>query len=166
MIKDSKKLSEKNRDKLADFIKKNAVAYGVGCVDNKVIDQINILNATFKAMHIALDEINTQFDKIYVDGNRFKTYLNKQGDFMPHTCLIEGDNKLLQIAAASILAKTYRDKMVIDLSNSDPKYEVYGWNKNKGYGTKQHMDAILSHGLTEHHRVTFCKSIVSRSSHQ
>ena len=157
LIKDSKKLSVKQRDKLEIFIKKNAKEYAIGTIDNHEIDNINILQATFKAMHKALDNVSTKYDKIYVDGNRFKPYLNNDGEFVSHTCVVDGDNKLLQIAAASILAKTHRDKIMVDLHNSDERLQVYGWNKNKGYGTKQHMDAIKKYGITDYHRKTFIK---------
>ncbi len=155
MIKDSKKLSPTNRDKLAEFIKKNAVDYAISTVDNNEIDKINILQATFKAMHMALDQIKAKFTRIVVDGNRFKTYMNSQGEFVPHTCIIRGDDTLLSIAAASILAKCHRDKMITDLHNSDERLKVYGWDKNKGYLTKQHMEAIREFGLTPYHRTTF-----------
>ena len=155
LIKDSKKLTPKQRDKLDTFIKKTDVEYAIGWIDNDEIDEINILQATFKAMHVALDKLNTKFDRIVVDGNRFKTYMNKTGDFIPHTCVVNGDNKLLQIAAASIIAKTYRDNLMIDLHNSDESLMPYKWDKNKGYGTKEHMDAIRKYGITRYHRKTF-----------
>jgi ribonuclease HII len=155
MIKDSKKLSAKNREKLSIFIKNNAIAYSIATIDNKEIDKINILQATFKAFHKALDELNTNFDRIMVDGDKFKTYMNKDGDFVPHTCISKGDNKLLQIAAASIIAKVYRDNYITDLHNSDEKLQVYHWDKNKGYLTKEHINAIRTFGLSEYHRESF-----------
>jgi ribonuclease HII len=164
MIKDSKKLSEKNRERLAEFIKKHAVAYGIGIVSNQEIDKINILQATFKAMHLALDQIKMPYDRIVVDGDKFKPYIrkNSNGDeddddlcFVPHKCIPKGDNSLLQIAAASILAKVHRDKIITDLHHSDPRLQVYHWDKNKGYLTKQHIEAIKQYGMCEHHRKTF-----------
>lgn len=155
MIKDSKKLSPKRREELAEFIKKNAVEYAIATVDNNEIDRINILQATYKAMHNALDMLNTRFTHIVVDGNKFKTYMNKEGDFVQHTCIVSGDNSLLQIAAASILAKVHRDNEISTLAQSDASLAPYGWEKNKGYLTKQHMDAIKQFGLTPYHRRTF-----------
>jgi ribonuclease HII len=142
MVIDSKKLSEKKREIVAEFIKLHALAYSIASIDNDEIDRINILNATYKAMHNALDGINIPFDHIAVDGNRFKSYMNKEGDFVHHTCIINGDNTLFQIAAASILAKVHRDKQISDLAMSDDALQKYGWEKNKGYLTKQHLDAI------------------------
>lgn len=161
MIKDSKKLSAKNREKIAEFIKKQAVAYGIATVSNEEIDKINILQATFKAMHIALDQIKVHYDRIVVDGDKFKPYIRKNREddddlcFVPHKCIPKGDNSLLQIAAASILAKVHRDKIITDLHNSEPKFQVYHWDKNKGYLTKQHIEAIKQYGMCEYHRKTF-----------
>jgi ribonuclease HII len=155
LIKDSKKLSAKNREKLAEFIKTNALDYAIATVDNNEIDKINILQATFKAMHLALDKLQTKFDRIVVDGNRFKPYIDKSGDFIPHTCIVKGDDSLFQIACASIIAKVYRDQEVTNIHMSDEKLHVYCWNKNKGYGTKEHLNAIKEHGITPYHRKTF-----------
>jgi ribonuclease HII len=155
MINDSKKISAKKREKLAEFIQSHALEYAIGSVDNGVIDEINILQATFKAMHNALEQLQSPFERILVDGNRFKAYLNKSGEFVPHVCVREGDAKVFGIACASIIAKVWRDKWVTDLYNSDESLHVYGLNKNKGYGTKQHMDAIRQHGITAYHRKTF-----------
>jgi ribonuclease HII len=155
LVKDSKKVSAKNRERLTKFIKENALDYGIGIIDNNEIDRINILNATYKAMHLALDELKIGFDRICVDGNRFKTYMDKNGNFIPHTSIVNGDNKLFQIAAASIIAKTYRDNLMLELHNSNEKLQVYGWDKNKGYLTKQHINAIKEHGLTQYHRKSF-----------
>lgn len=154
MIKDSKKLSAKNREKLSEFIKKNALDYAICDVDNKEIDRINILQATYKAMHGALDKLCAKFVRIVVDGNRFKPYLNENG-FVPHTCIVNGDNRLLQIAAASIIAKVHRDNYISELGNSDETLAVYGWEKNRGYGTKVHIAAIKEHGLSKYHRRSF-----------
>ena len=164
-IKDSKKLSVKKRKKLSDWIKKIALDYSIEKVDSDEIDKINILQASFKAMHLCLDKLTKIPEHILVDGNMFKPYYNIQkDDFIPHTCVTEGDNKFLSIAAASILAKVARDDLMIEIHNKNPKVQVYGWDKNKGYATKQHREAILEHGLTKYHRKTFgmCKRI-SRS---
>ena len=154
MIKDSKKLSAKNRDKLSKFIKENAVEYAIFDVNNEEIDRINILQATFKAMHGALDSFTTKFDRIMVDGDRFKSYMNDDG-FVPHTCIVDGDNKLLGIAAASIIAKVHRDNLIEELGNSDDALKVYGWEKNRGYGTQYHIAAIKEHGISKYHRKSF-----------
>ena len=155
LIKDSKKLSAKQREKLSTFIKVNATEYAIATIDNEEIDKINILQATFKAMHCALEQLKTRIDKIYVDGNKFKPYIGNDGEFIPHTCVVNGDNKLLQIAAASIIAKQHRDTQMIELHNSDKALQVYGWDTNKGYGTKAHIDAIKQFGKSKYHRNSF-----------
>lgn len=152
-ITDSKKLTAAKRDKLAAFIKQYAVAWGAGVIDADEIDRINILQATMKAMHIALDQVRAAcyFDKILVDGNRFVGY-----NEVPHECIVKGDAKELCIAAASIIAKTEHDKIIKDLIASDPEiYGRYNLVNNMGYGTKQHIDAIKLYGLTPKHRRTF-----------
>lgn len=157
LVKDSKKLSSKRREVVASFIKKYAVAYAISMVDNREIDRINILKATFKAMHLAIDEIDrATYDKIAVDGDRFKTYMDTDGNFVAHVCIVNGDNKLFQIAAASILAKCARDNAMIEMHQRHP---VYHWEKNKGYGTKAHIEAIKMHGTCPFHRNTFLKNI-------
>jgi ribonuclease HII len=159
LVKDSKKLSGKRRCAVAEFIKKNAAAYATAMIDNQEIDEINILNATYKAMHIALDQIDrASYDKIAVDGDRFKTYVDANGDFVVHVCVVNGDNKLFQIAAASILAKCTRDEVMVELHKT---YPCYQWDKNKGYGTKVHIDAIKKYGTSPFHRNTFLKNISS-----
>jgi ribonuclease HII len=155
LIKDSKKLSAKQREKLETFIKENATEYAICSIDHEEIDRINILQATFKAMHGAIDQLKTSIDLIYVDGDKFKPYMDKQGNFIPHTCVKGGDNMYLGIAAASILAKTCRDKWIVDLHNANEDLQVYAWNSNKGYGTKAHMDAIRRHGMSPYHRRSF-----------
>jgi ribonuclease HII len=159
LVKDSKKLSEKNRMRVSEFIKQNAKAYSIADVDNTVIDEINILKATYLAMHRALKSLGIEFDKIYVDGNSFKPFIGKDCMFVPHTCLVNGDNHLFQIAAASILAKTHRDSLIKNIHEQNEAYHVYSWDKNKGYGTKVHMDAIRQHGITPLHRRTFLKKL-------
>lgn len=157
MINDSKKVSQKRRALLSEFIKRKAVATSIACVPNEEIDRINILQATFKAMHAALDQLNMQIDHIVVDGPVFKQYANKCGDcsFVPHVCVVDGDSKLVQIAAASILAKVHRDGILTELVKNSPELQVYGWDKNKGYGTKAHFEALRQYGLTPYHRKTF-----------
>ena len=149
-IRDSKLLNEKKRLQLRDFIMMNAVSFSVSMVDNIEIDSINILNSSIKAMHLALDGLNSDFDLILVDGNRFKQYKS-----MNHLTIIKGDNKYMSIAAASIMAKTFRDDHMIEL---DKHYPQYGWKSNKGYATKYHIEAIRKYGISEHHRKTFCSA--------
>ncbi len=157
MINDSKKVTPKRRALLSDFIKRKAIATSIACVSNEDIDKINILQATFQAMHAALDQLNMQIDRIVVDGPVFKQYANKCGDcsFVPHVCVVDGDSKLIQIAAASILAKVHRDGILTELVKNNPELQVYGWDKNKAYGTKAHFEAIRQYGLTPYHRKTF-----------
>ena len=147
LLNDSKKLSEKQRNELRPIIEKEAIAFGVAYVYQNKIDQINILNASLLAMHKAIDLLKPQPQFIIVDGNKFKTYKN-----IPHKTIVKGDGKYLSIAAASVLAKTYRDEYMkkIHLDFSD-----YNWKKNKGYPTKEHRQAIRDHGATFHHRKSF-----------
>ena len=147
VLTDSKKLSHKRRIELRKEIEEIAVSCAIGIVSPKEIDQINILNASFLAMHKAIDQIKNKIDLLIIDGNRFNPYPN-----IDHECIIKGDSKYLSIAAASILAKTERDAIMIDL---DSKHPDYNWQKNKGYPTKEHRDAIRTSGLTKHHRKTF-----------
>lgn len=151
-IKDSKKLSKKKREELATYIKRHARAYAIGVATAQEIDQINILQATMTAMHRAMEQVELilPFDKILVDGNYFKPYKH-----VPHEMVKGGDNKVLSIAAASILAKTFRDNWIIERLDEDPTLEAYGLRTNMGYGTAKHMDAIVQHGLTSYHRTTF-----------
>ena len=146
-LNDSKKLSEKKRLELKIIIEKEAVDYSVFFINAKIIDKINILNSTFKAMHGALNNLKTQPNFILVDGNKFIQYND-----IPHKCIIKGDGKYQNIAAASILAKTYRDEYMKKLHS---KYPEFGWNTNKGYGTKFHMDMINKHGKSDFHRKSF-----------
>lgn len=147
-INDSKCLTEKERYRLRDVIKHDAVAWAVGVVTPKEIDGINILNASILAMHRALDQIaGNGLQAVIVDGNRFKPYGG-----LPYTTIVKGDGKYLAIAAAAILAKTYRDDYMRQL---DKEYPAYGWAKNKGYPTKDHREAISKHGITPYHRKTF-----------
>ena len=147
ILNDSKKLSEKQRKNLRPIIEREAIAWAVGIVDNHEIDEINILNASFLAMHRALDQLTTKPDQLLIDGNRFKPYKD-----IPHHCIVKGDGKFLNIAAASILAKTYRDDIMDQLHNECPHY---AWDKNKGYPTKAHRSGIEQFGTSPYHRMTF-----------
>ena len=147
ILNDSKKLTEKKRYALRPIIEKEALAWAVGVVDNKEIDEINILNASFLAMHRALDQLGKLPDSILVDGNRFTAY-NK----IEHHCIVKGDGIYMSIAAASILAKTYRDDMMNKLAKEFP---FYGWDRNMGYPTKMHREGIRQHGTTPFHRMSF-----------
>ena len=147
LLNDSKQLNEKSRYALRTEIEQQAIAFGVGIVSEKEIDQINILNASFLAMHRALDQMGESFDLVAVDGNRFKPYKK-----VPFECVVKGDGKIWSIAAASILAKTYRDDIMKELHEEFP---VYDWNNNKGYPTKKHRAAIKEHGACKYHRQSF-----------
>jgi ribonuclease HII len=147
LLDDSKKLSEKQRYALRPVIESQALAFAVGIVDNHEIDQINILNASFLAMHRAIGQLNLKPEHLLIDGNRFKTYLQ-----IPHTCIVKGDGKFLSIAAASILAKTYRDDYMNAIHQEFPRYD---WSKNKGYPTLHHRRVIRETGITDYHRKTF-----------
>lgn len=147
ILNDSKQLSEKKRYELRPIIEQEALAWGVGIVDHKEIDEINILNASFLAMHRALDQLLLRPEAILVDGNRFNAY-----EEIDHHCIVKGDAKYFSIAAASVLAKTYRDDIMAKL---DEEYPLYDWKGNKGYPTKKHRAAIKAHGPTPHHRMTF-----------
>jgi len=146
-LNDSKKLSNKQRQKLRKIIETEAISWAVASVDNNEIDEINILNASFLAMHRAVEKLKTQAEFLLIDGNRFKAYKE-----IPHKCIIKGDGKYLSIAAASILAKTYRDDFMKELHLEFPDYD---WNNNKGYPTPKHKAAIAKYGITEFHRKSF-----------
>ena len=147
MLDDSKKLNEKKRLLLREIIMQEAVTYGIGIVSPVEIDKINILNASILAMHLALDKLQQKPEFILVDGNRFKPYAD-----IPFATIIKGDGKYMSIAAASILAKTTRDKIMVDLHADFPDYQ---WNKNKGYPTKTHIAGIDKVGYSAHHRKSF-----------
>jgi ribonuclease HII len=146
-LNDSKKLTEKIRYKLRPIIEEKALAWAVGVVSAEEIDQINILNASFLAMHRAVEKLGMEPEHLIIDGNRFKKYKE-----VPHDCVVKGDGKYLSIAAASVLAKTYRDDYMNEI---DKQYPAYRWSKNKGYPTKDHRKAIEEFGPTEHHRKSF-----------
>lgn len=147
LLNDSKKLKEKDREQLREIIEKEAVDFAVGIVTNQEIDEINILNASFLAMHRAVDQLKKRPEFLIIDGNRFKAYKKIQ-----HECIIKGDGKYMNIAAASILAKTYRDDF---MKKAAKKYPQYGWENNMGYPTSKHRDAIREFGPTPLHRMTF-----------
>ena len=146
-LNDSKKISPTLREVLRKEIEKNAIAYSVINISAKIIDKRNILNATFMAMNSAIKKLNVVPQFIIVDGNRFKNYLD-----IPSKCIVKGDQKYLNIAAASILAKTYRDKFMKNLHIDNPRYK---WEKNKGYGTPEHRESIIKYGRTKFHRKTY-----------
>ena len=146
-LNDSKQLSEKQRFHLKPFIEKNAVSYAVSFVWQHEIDAVNILNASILAMHQSIENLTKQPEFIIVDGNRFKNYKD-----IPHQTIVKGDSKYLSIAAASVLAKTYRDLYMEKIHND---FSHYNWKQNKGYPTKQHREAIRNHGITDHHRKSF-----------
>jgi ribonuclease HII len=147
LLNDSKQVLEKDRYFLRTLIESQAIAFAVAMVDQEEIDRINILNASFKAMHLAIEKLSTQPDFLIIDGNRFNPYPG-----IPHQCVIEGDAKYAPIAAASILAKTYRDDFMKEIHLEFPNYF---WNQNKGYGTPAHREAIAVHGLSKYHRRSF-----------
>lgn len=147
LLNDSKKLTEKRRKVLRDQIVRDAVAWAVGVVTPEEIDKINILNASFLAMHRALDQLTIRPEAVIVDGNRFNPYHN-----LPYTTIVKGDGKYQSIAAASILAKTFRDEYMDSLAN---EYPYYDWQKNKGYPTKAHREGIRDHGPSPYHRMSY-----------
>ncbi len=146
-INDSKKLDSAMRETLRLLIEKHAIAYSVQMIDNQTIDKVNILNASFMAMHLAIQNLSKTPALLLIDGNRFNAYSN-----IPHECIVKGDGIYMSIAAASILAKTYRDKYMETLHDEFPQYS---WFTNKGYATEFHCDAIAKHGYTKYHRKSF-----------
>ncbi|MCX2576026.1 ribonuclease HII [Pedobacter sandarakinus] len=146
-LNDSKQLTHQQRDELRPIIERDALAWAVAFVDHEEIDQINILNASFLAMHRAIEKLMVAPQHLVIDGNRFKKYAE-----IPHCCIIKGDGKYLNIAAASILAKTHRDEYMANLHNDFPHYN---WKQNKGYPTIQHRNAVIQNGLSPFHRKTF-----------
>lgn len=147
MLNDSKQLTEKQRYALRSVIEESALAWAVGIVSPEEIDQINILNASFLAMHRAIDQLKIRPEHLLIDGNRFNPYPG-----IPHTTIVKGDGKYLSIAAASVLAKTYRDDYMNQLHQ---EYPVYDWDHNKGYPTKKHRAAIAAHGISPYHRKSY-----------
>jgi len=147
LLNDSKKMTESDREKLAPLIKAEAIAWAIGIVSPEEIDKINILNASFKAMSLAVTQLQIVPDHLLIDGNRFKSWLK-----IPFTCVIKGDGKYNSIAAASVLAKTHRDELMRDLGQN---FSAYQWSQNKGYPTITHRKAIVQMGVTIHHRKSF-----------
>ena len=147
ILTDSKQLSEKKRELLKPIIEEQAISYGVSHIMEGKIDKINILNASILAMHKSIEKLSQKPQFIAIDGNRFKPFLD-----IPHECVIKGDGKYLHIAAASILAKTYRDAYMEKIHE---EYPMYNWKQNKGYPTKEHRAAIRKHGITKYHRISF-----------
>ena len=147
LLNDSKQLTARQREKLRPIIEKEAIAWGVAALTPQEIDELNILRASITGMHRALDKLSVTPQSILVDGNRFYKYKD-----IPHTCVVKGDAKYASIAAASILAKTYRDEYMLALAK---EYPQYGWDKNMAYPTKQHREAIKEFGITPHHRLSY-----------
>lgn len=147
LLNDSKKLTEADREKLRPIIEAQAVAWAVAQISESEIDEINILKASFKAMHIAVDNLSVKPELLLIDGNRFTPYLG-----ISHQCIVGGDAKYASIAAASILAKTHRDEYMLKI---DAEYPHYGWKDNKGYGTAKHVAKLHEHGMCKYHRKTF-----------
>ena len=147
LLNDSKQMTERNRDLLREVICREAVAWAVEAVSAERIDEINILNASFEGMSLAVVRLDPRPQFLAIDGNRFRTMLD-----IPYRCIVKGDGKYADIAAASVLAKTFRDEY---MKKIDAEYPMYGWSRNKGYPTREHRLAIREHGLSPHHRLTF-----------
>ena len=147
LLNDSKKLTEKQRYQLRPLIEEQAISWAVVAVDNNEIDEVNILNASFLAMNRAVQKLDTEPEHLLIDGNRFRPQTK-----IPYTCMVKGDGRFYSIAAASVLAKTYRDDFMLKIHNEFPHYD---WNRNKGYPTKKHRAAIKEYGPTKYHRMTF-----------
>ncbi len=152
LLNDSKQVTEKNRNELRKIIESSAITFAVASIDNNEIDSINILKASFKAMHLAVDKLNKKPQLLLIDGNRFINYKK-----IPHRCIIKGDALFASIAAASILAKTYRDEYMMKLHQQFP---LYAWDRNKGYGTATHRMAIEKYGQCRYHRKSFHLKVV------
>lgn len=147
LLNDSKQLTERQRDILRPIIEREAIAWAVAFVSPQEIDEINILKASFTAMHRAIDQLKVRPEALLIDGNRFIKYQD-----VPHTCIVKGDGKMMSIAAASVLAKTHRDEYMYRIAKDFPQY---AWERNKGYPTPAHREAIEKYGTTPHHRMTF-----------
>jgi ribonuclease HII len=158
LLNDSKQVTEEDRNTLRPIIERKAIAWAVAMVDHTEIDRINILKASFKAMHLAIDQLHTRPDLLLIDGHIFAPYFG-----IVHQCVIQGDAIYASIAAASILAKTHRDEYMLGLHNQHPQY---GWNENKGYATPNHREKINEHGLSPYHRKTFgiCNEITEKEA--
>ena len=165
LVRDSKKLSPAQRERARVFVEEHALAFAVCFIHPQEIDRINILNATYSAMHGAIDNLGVEVDHLLVDGDRFKIYLSPTtGEFVPHSSIIEGDNKYMSIAAASILAKTHRDRYMCDVLH--PRFPQYAWDRNKGYGSTVHMEALRSLGPTSEHRMSYAPVRTAASNHR
>jgi ribonuclease HII len=166
LIRDSKTLSVKQRDEMRKYIEENAVSYSVAYAEVEEIDSINILKATINTMHRAIRGMRIQPEYLAIDGDRFKAYYTDSGEIIPHMLITGGDNKYRNIAAASILAKTYHDEYVKKLLESEPDLKKYGWETNMCYGTASHIKAIKEHGISKYHRKTFgiCKAYVNTNN--
>lgn len=147
LLNDSKQLTAAQREKLRPLIEKEAISFGVSLVSHEEIDRLNILKASFLAMHQAIAQLKKKPGLLLIDGNRFSSYKK-----IPHQCFVKGDGRFASIAAASVLAKTYRDEFMLELHQEFPQYH---WNRNKGYGTAAHREAISTHGLCQYHRKSF-----------
>ena len=161
VIKDSKKMNNKQKDIAYNYIMNNTIAVSHIFLDNDEIDQTNILKSTIRGMHLCLDDITKQLDidTILVDGNQFDYYIDKNDNCIHHECIINGDNKYKSIACASVIAKVNRDNYILELCEENPELKKYDIHNNKGYGTKKHLEAIKEYGITKWHRKTFgiCK---------
>lgn len=155
LVKDSKVLTEAQREQAYEYILEHAVSWGIASLDHNEIDRTNILQASIKAMHMAIDETYIAPEHVIADGKYFKFYMDNEGESISHTTVVSGDSKYYSIAAASIIAKVTRDRAMVELVKRHPELEVYGIASNKGYGAKVHTDAIKSHGLTQWHRKSF-----------
>lgn len=153
IVRDSKKLTERKRKLAFEEIKEKALDWSVSFISSEEIDKVNIQNATFQAMHDSVDKLRVRPERLLVDGNIFEPY-----EDIPHNCITKGDDKYFSIAAASIVAKVTRDEYMSELHNEHPEY---GWDSNKGYGSKQHRDKLQEIGITEHHRKSFLKKILN-----
>ena len=160
-INDSKKLSKKKREILKEYIEKIALDYSVDWAEKEEIDECNILQATINSMHRCVKKLKREPENILVDGNYFRIYKDENNIIIPHQLVKGGDTKFRNIAAASILAKVYRDTYIEQLVNDDEDLKKYGWLNNKGYGTKEHMQAIKTYGITKYHRLSYgpCKNL-------
>ena len=155
IIRDSKKLSKRRRLILRDYILENAIDYSIASSDNITIDKVNILNATYLAMHKAIKKLNVEPEFLLVDGNKFEPYFTEKNEIIPHKCFVGGDNNYIPIACASILAKVYHDEYIEKIVNDNPELEIYNWRSNMCYGTEEHLNAIKEHGISKYHRKTF-----------
>lgn len=164
-INDSKKLKPEKREELCKYIESVALDYSVEYADIDEIEEKNILHATIAAMHRAIKKLNIEPDNLLIDGNYFKQYEDSHGIIIPHQTIEKGDTKFRNIAAASILAKVYHDRHVLELLDKNPEYERYGWRKNMCYATKQHREAIKNYGITPYHRKSFgiCRDYVFKT---